>query len=67
MNLAETAKIMAYSLNATAKIMTYSLYLNVCSSNTLTILYVLAINKVANSLAYPPDHLGGSRLFKPDK
>ena len=27
--------------------------------NTLTILYVLAINKVANSIAYPPDHLGG--------
>ena len=27
--------------------------------NTLTILYVLAINKVANSIAYLPDHLGG--------
>ena len=58
---------MAYSLNATAKIMTYLLYYiikteeatNVCSGNTHTILYVLAINKVANSIAYSPDHLGG--------
>ena len=32
---------------------------NVFSGNTLTILYVLAINKVANSIAYPPVHLGG--------
>ena len=48
--------------------MTYSLYCtiikteeatNVCSGNTFTIPYVLAINKVANSIAYPPDHLGG--------
>ena len=32
---------------------------NVCSGNTLTILHGLAINIVANSIAYPPDLLGG--------
>ena len=32
---------------------------NVCSGNTLTIVYGLAIDKVANSIAYPPGHLGG--------
>ena len=57
---------MTYSLYATAKIMTYSPYYyknsnatNVCSGNTLPILYGLAINKVTNSIAYPPNHLGG--------
>ena len=52
---------MAYSLNATAKIMAIKTEegTNVCGGNTLTIPYVLAINKVANSIANPPDHLGG--------
>ena len=57
---------MTYSLCATAKIMTYLPYYyknskatNVCSGNTLPILYGLAINKVTNSIAYPPNHLGG--------